>query len=153
MCCIIWRWYAHEPSWCKVLHTYIRDTPVLLEFLLVPSFLVLLPEHHLLYAAVVHVLHSFVGKNQFPLQFCVRFRTLCNVEHCDVGCKYSGPAALPFPVQKLYTTCMLAYSSFVKLFGIVISPPHCNTTQPLTTTVYKQNLYQRTALLAPSNRT
>jgi hypothetical protein len=56
-------------------------------------------------------------------------------------------------VQKLNTACMFAYSSVVKLFGIVISRPYCDTTQPLATTVYKQNLDQRGALLAPSNTT
>jgi len=130
----------------QILHTYTRDTPVVMEILLVPSFLALLLEHHL-HSAAVQVLHSLVARHEF----CVWFRLFRDVEQCDVGCKYSRPAALPFPVQKLYTTCMLAYSSFVKLFGIVISPPYYNTTQPLATTVYKQNLDQRTALLAPPN--
>ena len=36
------------------------------------------------------------------LQFCVGFRMLCDVVHCDVGCKYSRPAALPFPVHDMH---------------------------------------------------
>lgn len=50
----------------------------------------------------------------------------------------SATGALPFPLQKLKTKCMLAYSSFVNTLGILTNPPYCNTSpQPLAKTVYK----------------
>jgi len=52
-----------------------------------------------------------------------------DVEYCDVGNSAGIPkeAALHFPVQKLYTKYMWAYSSFVNVFSSLITPLYYNT--------------------------
>jgi hypothetical protein len=61
--------------------------------------------------------------------------------------RYSTTSALPFSLQKPFTKCMSAYSSFVNVLGILTTPLYNNTAsqlQPLAETVCKQELNQDT---------
>jgi len=46
----------------------------------------------------------------------------CNLKFCKVD--RSAIAALPLPLQKLKTKCMLAYSAFVNMLGILTTHHH-----------------------------
>jgi hypothetical protein len=128
-CYILWRWCRWKPSWCKILHTCVCATQIVLEIrcILVLGFTALLPEHHFLDATIVHLLYMLMGRNQSPSKFCVPFQTFCCVESCDVWsghhCWYCTPAALPFPLQKPYMKCISTYSLFVNMLGILTKTP------------------------------
>jgi hypothetical protein len=58
-------------------------------------------------------------------------------------CRYFTTAALPLPLQKLYTGWISTWvCSPVSLLGSVTTRPYCNTTQPLASSVYNRELDQ-----------
>jgi hypothetical protein len=144
-CFIIWRWYAQKPSLCKILHTHVRDVPSSWRFCLYflpctvartsPSLRICCPR-------------SAFAHGREPVSFTV-LRTVSNVLRCGLQIfQTSSPTICSTETEH---GMHVGVFFVVKLFGIVISPPYCNTTQPLATTVHKQYLDQRAALLAHSN--
>jgi hypothetical protein len=66
----------------------------------------------------------------------------------DVGNgRYFTTAAVPLSLQKPFTKCMSAYSSFVNVLDFLTTPLYNNTVtqlQPLAETICKQELNQGT---------
>jgi len=74
---------------------------------------------------------------------------------CSVKCSAIWVILLVFhnssptvAIAETNVKCMLAYPPFVKVYGILTSPPYCNITRPLAETVYEHELIQVTAALA-----
>jgi hypothetical protein len=120
----------HQSFWKFCAHLYL-------------GFAALHSDHHLPHAVAVHGLHSHVGRNQLPSEFCARFEMFYVVSNG----RYSAATALPLSLQKSFTKRMSAHSSFVNVLGILTTALYNNTAtqlQPLTETVYKQELNQGT---------
>jgi hypothetical protein len=85
------------------------------------DFTALMPENHLLYDVTVHVLHRLwrgKGLTQSSV-YILRCFAMWNFAKW-IHCWYSTKAAVPFPLQKLYTKCISVYSSFVNMLSILI---------------------------------
>lgn len=107
------------------------------------GFAALHPDDHLPHAVAVHGLHSVVGRNQSPSEFCTRFHMFYDVGNG----RYFTTAAVPLSLQKPFTKCMSAYSSFVNVLDFLTTPLYNNTVtqlQPLAETICKQELNQGT---------
>lgn len=70
--------------------------------------------------------HSALTCGEEPLSLKV-LCTISNVLWFEIlQSSISAIAALPFPLQKLKTKCMLAYPAFVNMFGILTTHHHGN---------------------------
>lgn len=107
------------------------------------GFAALHSDHRLPRAIAVHGLHSHMGRNQSPSEFCAWFQ----IYYVLGNGRYSTTAALLLSLQKPFTKCMSAYSSFVNVLGILTTALYNNKgtqLQPLAETVCKQELNQGT---------
>jgi hypothetical protein len=68
----------------------------------------------------------------------------CGIVRSD-HCWYSTATALPFQLQKPYMKCMLAYSLFLNILGILTMTTAQHNTATLAYSVYKQQGGQATA--------
>jgi len=92
------------------------------------GFIALHLEHYVLHAIVVHVLQLLVGTNQSASEFCAWCQMFYDVEYCDVGNGTGIPKQQPHYFHcRNCTKCMSAYSSFVNVFSILITPLYYNT--------------------------
>lgn len=62
---------------------HVCATSGVLEILAI-GFAVLLPQCRLIHTLTLYVLHSLVGRNQFPSNFCVQSKIFCSMEFCEV---------------------------------------------------------------------
>jgi hypothetical protein len=82
----------------------------------------MLPKHHLIHAAVIHIVLILLRSPMYSLRRAELYILQSHYCYC-----YSTISALAHPQQKTYTNCMLADSSLVIMLGIWT--PHPTATQ------------------------
>jgi hypothetical protein len=101
-----------ETTRCKILHTCVHATPVVLEILCIFVFA---------FRCTVarSSLHHCCSRSAFAHgKEPVSLKVLCtfsNVLRCGYHCHYYTTATLPYPLQEPYTKYLMTYSSFVNV--------------------------------------